>query len=255
MRRHGFSLVELSIVLVILGLLVGGILAGQSLIRASELRSVGIGVQRYTTAATAFRDKYFAPPGDFSGASGIWGLSTACAGTVANGTCNGDGNGLLSYATGASTTGEALQFWNQLSLAGMIEGVFTGITGTAGNRNYIAGTNVPAGRIGGTGYTIEGLGSLNGDTWRWDGNYGNAIVFGMSQNSSNTPTEGPALRPEEAWNIDTKMDDGSPASGTVMTQKKTGSWISCVTTTSASTTAYNLSYTGLACDLFFLRII
>ena len=48
--RQGFSLVELSIVLVILGLLTGGILAGQSLIRAAELRAVTTEYQRYTAA-------------------------------------------------------------------------------------------------------------------------------------------------------------------------------------------------------------
>ncbi|MFZ4541879.1 MAG: type II secretion system protein [Rickettsiales bacterium] len=56
--HHAFSLVELSIVLVILGLLVGGILSGQALIRASELRSVSTEQQRYFTAIQTFRDKY-----------------------------------------------------------------------------------------------------------------------------------------------------------------------------------------------------
>lgn len=59
-RKRGFSLVELSIVLVILGLLTGGILAGQSLIRAAELRAVSTEYSRYATAVQSFRDKYFA---------------------------------------------------------------------------------------------------------------------------------------------------------------------------------------------------
>ena len=62
--QPGFSLVELSIVLVILGLLTGGILAGQSLIRAAELRSISTDYSRYIAAVQAFRDKYFALPGD-----------------------------------------------------------------------------------------------------------------------------------------------------------------------------------------------
>jgi len=53
-RRHGFSLVELSIVLVILGLLTGGILGGQSLIRAAELRSIASDLFRYGTAVNSF---------------------------------------------------------------------------------------------------------------------------------------------------------------------------------------------------------
>lgn len=68
-QRNAFSLVELSIVLVILGLLVGGILAGQSLIRASELRAVTSEQARIVTAIQAFRDKYFALPGDMRNAS------------------------------------------------------------------------------------------------------------------------------------------------------------------------------------------
>ena len=108
--RHGFSLVELSIVLVILGLLTGGILAGQSLVRASELRAVSSEYQRYATAMHAFRDKYFAIPGDMTNATKFWGDdATACAdGAVADGTpgtCNGNGNGILT-AGAASGTGE-----------------------------------------------------------------------------------------------------------------------------------------------------
>lgn len=66
---RGFSLVELSIVLVILGLLTGGILAGQSLIRAAELRSVTTEYGRWVTAMHSFRDKYMAIPGDMRDAN------------------------------------------------------------------------------------------------------------------------------------------------------------------------------------------
>ena len=72
--RSGFSLVELSIVLVILGLLTGGILAGQNLIRAAELRSVTTQFQNYHAAVMTFRDKYFALPGDMANAEDFWGL-------------------------------------------------------------------------------------------------------------------------------------------------------------------------------------
>ena len=72
-KRSAFSLVELSIVLVILGLLTGGILSGQSLIRAAELRSVTTEYSRYTAATYSFRDKYFALPGDMSNAESFWG--------------------------------------------------------------------------------------------------------------------------------------------------------------------------------------
>ena len=81
MARSGFSLVELSIVLVILGLLTGGILAGQSLIRAAELRSVATESQRYMAALNSFRDKYFALPGDMANATAFWGAQNATPAT------------------------------------------------------------------------------------------------------------------------------------------------------------------------------
>ena len=73
--RYGFSLVELSIVLVILGLLVGGVLTGQSLIRAAELRSVSTEYSRYVASVHTFRDKYFALPGDMTNATQFWGTA------------------------------------------------------------------------------------------------------------------------------------------------------------------------------------
>ena len=130
--RKGFSLVELSIVLVILGLLVGGVLSGQSLIRAAELRSVSNDLSRYAAAAQTFRDKYFAIPGDMPNATSFWGSAgganndAACqaAQTTAAATCNGDGNGDLLNNNGES---EPYLFWKHLANAGLIEGSYSGI--------------------------------------------------------------------------------------------------------------------------------
>ena len=71
--KRAFSLVELSIVLVILGLLVGGVLSGQSLIAAAALRSVTTQEARWVAATQTFRDKYFALPGDMNNATSFWG--------------------------------------------------------------------------------------------------------------------------------------------------------------------------------------
>lgn len=66
MHRKGFSLVELSIVLVILGLLVGGVLAGKDLIRSAAVKSQISQFSEVAIAARAFKDKYFALPGDLA---------------------------------------------------------------------------------------------------------------------------------------------------------------------------------------------
>ena len=61
-HQSAFTLVELSIVLIIVGLLVGGVLTGQALIRAAELRAITTEKDKYITTLYAFRDKYQALP-------------------------------------------------------------------------------------------------------------------------------------------------------------------------------------------------
>ena len=57
-KRSGFTLIELAIVLVVIGLITGGILVGQDLIQAGQLRSVISQVEKYETAANSFKLKY-----------------------------------------------------------------------------------------------------------------------------------------------------------------------------------------------------
>jgi len=111
LKKQGFSLVELSIVLVILGLLVGGVLSGQSLIRAAELRKYITLQDRYRTALLSFRDKYFALPGDMTNATAFWGAKSAtnclnnagAAVNTATGTCDGNGDGNIYYQASRMT--------------------------------------------------------------------------------------------------------------------------------------------------------
>ena len=118
--RSGFTLLELSIVLVIIGLLAGGILVGRDLIHAAELRSVVSDVDKFTAAANTFRLKYNCIPGDCTNATDYWGTDPGgCPDTPGNSvpktaTCNGTGNGRLADSSDvAINTGyacEALRF-------------------------------------------------------------------------------------------------------------------------------------------------
>jgi len=222
--RHAFSLIELSIVLVILGLLTGGILAGQSLIRASELRAVSTEYSRYVTAVQTFRDKYFALPGDMTNATAFWGKdNTNCAshsGTAATpGTCNGNGSGTVHWFNN-----EKHRFWQQLAFAGLIEGSYLG---TSTLPYVIVGTDAPASKLSRGGWGSGGEGNGVGMTTAWGANgsgiavgYGNFFTFG-AQTTTNNPLSG-ILKAEEAWNIDSKMDDGMPGLGKVITYVATG---------------------------------
>jgi len=89
--QQGFTLIELSIVLVIIGLIVGGILVGQDLIKGAEIRATVAQVEKYNSAVNTFRTKFNAMPGDIPQAAAAtfglfqltnaapWGRATAMA--------------------------------------------------------------------------------------------------------------------------------------------------------------------------------
>lgn len=132
-----FTLVEMAIVIVIIGLIVGGILVGTDLVRVGEARKIMRQMDSYSTAVNTFRLKYNCLPGDCAQASAY--------GVGNNGNGNGGigltgNNGLvdgsttdLTFAAGTAGSpphiyhyfGEFSQFWVQLATAGMIEGSYT----------------------------------------------------------------------------------------------------------------------------------
>ncbi|MES2985099.1 MAG: prepilin-type N-terminal cleavage/methylation domain-containing protein [Pseudomonadota bacterium] len=215
---QAFSLVELSIVLVILGLLVGGILSGQSLIRAAELRSVSTEFGRYSTAIGTFRDKYFALPGDMSNATSFW---------TTNG--NGDGDGTVELTTtagaAAAATNEVSTFWIDLASAGLVEGsyTYTAATSTSVCGTMTAGTNNPKAKMGNAGWNALYLGTVAAaGVIYFDGTYGNVFLFNAGTACGTATATTGVLKPEEAWNIDTKLDDGKPATGGVLSLESQG---------------------------------
>ena len=116
-RQQGFTLIEIAIVLVIIGLLLGGVLKGQELITSARVRNL-ISVQDGVKAAFfGFQDRFRAYPGDYANAvNTINGVSTAAC----NGG-NGNGNGIIETTVG----NESLLAWEHLSKAGFINGTYT----------------------------------------------------------------------------------------------------------------------------------
>lgn len=261
-RRSAFSLVELSIVLVILGLLTGGILAGQSLIRASALKNVIHEYAQYITAVQAFRGKYTALPGDFAMATSFWGAVNAdpdlCRTTASNGTltCNGNGNGNIGHMGGEGSDAinyERFHFWIQLSNAGLIGGSYNGVGGAGGESQSVIGVNVPASRFPNAGWTPMNrtlvTDEANPNMFVRNGD-GNDLQIGANPSpTSNRGTQNPIFTPEEAWGIDMKTDDGKPGTGRAMTRK--GLTNCHVWSGSAATATYNLGNTATVCMLNF----
>ncbi len=257
--NHGFSLVELSIVLVILGLLAGGIITGQSLIRAAGIRSVTNDLQRYSTAIYTFRDKYSALPGDMTNATKFWtarggdgtGNDAGCinaSSSSTKATCNGNGDGIVEGA--AVLFCERFLAWQHLANAGLIAGSFTGVDGAAthgdgADANFVKhGVNVPQGRATSSAYFEIGIRpATSGDT-NW---------FDQPNQSTHMGAQGNKLTSEEAWSIDKKLDDGNPVTGRIYSVKKGSTWASNCTTTNDSTAQYNiLSGVGVTnCPLYY----
>lgn len=207
--QKGFTLIELAIVLVILGLLAGGILVGQDLIKAAEIRAVVSQKEKYDAAVNTFRGKYNALPGDISNPA-AFGLSD---GGLSTSTGRGDGNGLIQGSGSSSPlvyVGEPAMMWRHLSQANMIDESMTGITTYDPATVIVIGeTTMPGAKSGrGSNIYLVNIQGLN--------NYLLAGFRGSTTAGTGEFTLAPndTLSPTEALQIDSKTDDGLPISGT-----------------------------------------
>lgn len=107
-KQSGFTLIEIAIVLVIIGLLLGGVLKGQELINTARVRSLSNNIDGITSAWFSFSDRYRAFPGDYAQA----------AVNLPNINNDGDGNGLI------DSDDERALVWSHLQAAGYITGSF-----------------------------------------------------------------------------------------------------------------------------------
>lgn len=246
----GFTLVEMAIVLIIVGLIAGSVVAGKSILEGSERRTIITDVEKYIAAVDAFQQKYNALPGDYYEATTIWGAAhttpatctTTNSGTVA--TCDGNGNGQIGD-TGSEY--EMFRTWQQLANAGLIEGKFSGVAGASGTTHADIGINVPQNKIKGTGFTLRYLGTGSGNYYPLT-DYGHILEYGTESTSY---SNGAALTPEDALGIDQKIDDGLPGSGTVRTYTNTAR-TSCADSDTATSAVYLATTAAVGCNLVFV---
>jgi prepilin-type N-terminal cleavage/methylation domain-containing protein len=256
--KAGFTLIEMSIVLAILALMIGTVLTGQKMLRQARVDSIMIDVKMYESAIGQFKDKYGDLPGDMANATSYWGAAnadaTTCQTTVGTGTqtCNGDGNGHIGEFPNVNNF-EEWRAWQQLANAGMLEGNYSGVAGPNTYRQAVPGTNVPLSKLGtNIGHTLVYWGSYT-DGLDWTPppfRYCHMIMFGTPHGNL-FETYATALTPSEAFSIDSKFDDGLPATGKIQTVSHSV-LPDCTTSTSSLTATYNLLFASTACGLMFL---
>ena len=213
-KKSGFTLVELAIVLVIIGLIVGGVLVGQDLIKAAQIRAAVGQIDKFDAAVNAFRGKYNGLPGDLANCTNFFAAGDcATTSTIA-------GNGALEDAstTRVLMSGEPLAFWRHMYNAGYIGDAITSTAAINTNAAIAAnaiGNSFPASKAGasnsfiaytaGTAVTYPGFAGTN--VYR--------MIGITSVAASGVPTFSNGLTPLEAFQVDTKKDDGVPNSGVV----------------------------------------
>jgi prepilin-type N-terminal cleavage/methylation domain-containing protein len=194
--EEGFTLIEMSIVLVIIGLLIGGVLKGQELIASTRLKALVSQWDSYKAALGSFQDRYQNLPGDFAG---------AVTDIRANSVEIGNGNGIIDavdaapFATIHNAT-EALNFWAHLAAANMISGVT--LSGGAAAQPAATG-GVPASRFAGSFWAAL-TGTANGVT----------TVFARHQ--AGTIAAAGSLHGGQYAEIERKYDDSRGNSGQIM---------------------------------------
>ncbi|HUL96627.1 MAG TPA: prepilin-type N-terminal cleavage/methylation domain-containing protein [Usitatibacter sp.] len=123
MRRQqsGFTLVEIAIVLVIIGLLLGGILKGQELINSAKVKNLANDFRVIPTYIYAYQDKFKALPGDDAAANTH--MAGPPAATVASTPAAKQGNGVIDGNWNSTTnTDESYLFWQHVRMANLAAG-------------------------------------------------------------------------------------------------------------------------------------
>ena len=253
--KAGFTLIELSIVLVIIGLIIGGVLVGRDLIDAASIRAQISQIEKYNAAVNTFRGKYGYLPGDMPAA-----LASSFGMIVRSGAIgHGDGNGVIEGCSANATVAgcETLLFWTDLSSAKLIDGGFSSASDNltqmvwlgfgdedmmeADRFSFISEAWAPPGLLSkdlllpkakiGRGNYLTVFSATGTNYFQ--------IAGVVSTDTLGNYTLSNDLTPQQMFNIDSKTDDGLPLFGKVQAMEGTGP-LNTQAVPGAATCAYNV---------------
>ena len=260
-KKSAFSLIELSIVLIIIGLLIAGITGGASLIKSSELRSIMGEARGYAVAVNSFFTQYDQYPGDASTNVGNSSIATAL----------GDRDNKIEFVndhpTPASVVAEGVDAWFDLKDIGAIDLALTALTTGAGSTLLSPGilvpvTDIPGSKIKGAGWVFDynsanfqNVVVLTGTTVAYSAANFPTLINGANLATSpsvvkNASTE--IISAPDSLSIDSKIDDGKANSGNVQSVNQsatTGEVCSATTTYNVSSGAKKICVLSFRVDV------
>jgi len=244
-KRSAFTLIELSIVLIIIGLLVAGVTGGASLIKSAQLRALMSEVIGYRVAVNSFNAIYDDLPGDYG---------TAIGSAVA-----GDGDKTIEYAAGDGTvdgtTMEGPNAWHHLIDSGTVDDSLTINTATLTpadtadtTNNHDVATHMPDSKLDGVGFMFTN--STAGNVVVATGNIAAIAIDGATAETNFVATG--VMSAVDALSVDSKLDDGIANAGEVQGSALLGTAADCFTTTAYDTAGGTGGNGDDDCSLEFL---
>lgn len=238
-QQSGFTLVEIAIVLVIIGLLLGGILKGQELINSAKVRNLADQSSGIQAAYFGFIDRYRQVPGDWDVAQAAQGLGVPAAELI-----GGNGNRRID-----NTIGEAAAVWTQLARSQFLAGGFTPATAATVPNNeasYVTNRSAPVNAFNGSLILTRNSGYTGAAATRLNLHMGRDVPVNIARE------------------LDVKIDDGLPNTGVLrLTISATAigggvafdgvefvSQIASCTTAATATAASNVAGTNGATDIY-----
>lgn len=234
--EQGFTLVELAIVMVIIGLLIGGILKGQELIANAKIGATVSQIKGLDAALNTFQDKYNGLAGDILSPDT---RLPGCDAAPCNDAGNGDGRYTNVAGAAPATTDEGVVAFAQMSAADLISGVNTTTTETTPT----FGGYLPAVKAGG-GMWLGSSSNTGTATGGFTGLSANRPYAALNGTNAAVSDSSGAMTPTVAAQIDRKLDDGAPGAGSLRAVCNASG-----ITGSGATAVYDEGVTNAACAM------